>query len=94
LKPRYADWSLMGRGLCIQKQGTCLFTFSDEFGDAPCFRQYRPSGGFPAEFQEKSMFFALAIPAILDAVIPVVVTAIATRAASDIYDKVTSKNDE
>ncbi len=40
------------------------------------------------------MFFALAIPAILDAVIPVVVTAIATRAASDIYDKVTSKNDE
>ena len=83
----------MGRDSYMQKQGAYLFAFIDEFGDASCFRQYRPSGGFPAEFQEKSMFFALALPAILEAVIPVVVTAIATRAATDLYDKVTSKNE-
>lgn len=39
------------------------------------------------------MFFAFAIPAILKTVITVAATTIVARAASDMYDKVTTTND-
>jgi hypothetical protein len=40
------------------------------------------------------MFFALAIPAILETVITVAIGTIAARVASDLYDKVTATNDD
>jgi len=40
------------------------------------------------------MFFILTIPTILETVITVVTTTIVARAASDIYDKVTTTQDK
>lgn len=40
------------------------------------------------------MFFAFAIPAILETVISVAAATIVSRVASDLYDKVTTKDDE
>ncbi len=40
------------------------------------------------------MFFAFAIPTILEAIISVATATVVSRVASDLYDKVTAKDDE
>lgn len=40
------------------------------------------------------MFFAFAIPAILETVIAVAASTIVARVASDLYDKITSTDDD
>lgn len=84
----------MGKGLCTQRQATYLWRRCDELTKAWCLRQYRLSGGFFAEFKEISMFFVFAIPAILETVITIAASTIVARVASDLYDKVTTTDDD
>jgi hypothetical protein len=57
------------------------------------FSQVPTQRRFSAEFKEKFMFF-FAIPAILETVIAIAASTIVARVASDLYDKVTTTDDD